>query len=83
MMYPTKTATQSTSTIRKRAHDTLEPVATPPPRTRTKTKHLASKEARQAIEAKGKATKETHSQRILNLKTHEVSLHGFHLPLFF
>jgi hypothetical protein len=94
MMRPTKTATQSTSVVRKPTHDTLERVATPPPRTRTKTKCLASEEAQQAIKSKGKATKQskvaskkainkTHSQRILNLKTHEVSLHGFHVPLFF
>jgi hypothetical protein len=82
-MPPTKTATQSKSNICNRA-----------PRTRTKSKRLASEEAQQAIDAQEKATKQskvaskkavkkTHAQRIRKLKTQEVSLYGFPFPLFF
>jgi hypothetical protein len=82
-MPPTKTATQSNSTVANHA-----------PRTRTKSKRLASEEVHQAIEAEEKATKQskvaskkavkkTHAQRIRKLQTQEVSLYGFPFTFFF
>jgi hypothetical protein len=79
-MPPTTTATQSKSNVSDRT-----------PRTRTKSKRLASTEAQQAVDAQAKATKQskvaskkavkkTHAQRMRTLKNQEVSLCGFLSP---
>jgi hypothetical protein len=92
---PTSAASPA-APARKRKRDILEPIHTPPPRTRAKTQRFASEEAQKAVAADvraqknatattKKSVKNIHTQRMRLLQDSEVStisnLFSFHLVL--